>query len=1249
MWLSAPTTSIVPRRSPRDGSAPPQQQLESMVRAAHQHLSDSSSPNNGRRPPFSASSQRTPRTESPVSAPVTLTFDDEPLLSLDEHMESFPLVPLSLIPRLSLADLRKCERGLLQLLESLNRSSPEEDAQLGKYATRQLSLVQRHVEQARARERVLQLLSGDTPQLGSVISQSTQGRPGSAKALAIFLSPPANPSAMSSRYSKPEHNDRSSSGSTSAPSPSGDSIGATAKSPLAKTAARKKREAIEAARAMIKASLAANNNNKPGNSSQGSTLSAFVITAGDHSSSNSNAKRRRRLQKKKSTPEELEKARALQVEKERERRRQEAYQRLIARQELQAEKKKKQQQPQVGNKPEKVVDSPVKSGGGGQQNGSEPGNGVQTESGGVDLKPGCDPSQASTSKSVESESESESESDDGSEVSNCSDSDEANERAIMALQVQVRVTEAEGEDEEVEETGGDRAEAHGEDSEEDHGVSDSDHEVDDNDEAQDADRHDGEKTGRPTSRPEMEDSQTEDAVPDGEALDSDVDGRHAASDEDDEREVEREATNKQTRETEEQQQIALDLQEFISHRKSAMMEQLQQQKQRRLMDELHVDNQPALLHSESLNDTPERDQADLDRSGPHREAKVIKAVAKSPPRSADTKLPSQQLQGSSSAHTAKQSRPRSGSLIRKPQSQASFSSHTSNPTQQQQKLASSASRSTIIPRAPVKPCKDYRNYFPNFHCILTSVFEQRHAFSSSNTTSRDALMATAPSHAPVHEQSLRIQLKLYEGWQSIMQDYATVFGGNIATPRSMLPASGSSGLLPSTAHYRINSTTRREVCDIVVTALEKLGDWDEHPSGLGLKTTWNLLWTWSKPRVERKALLAWQKVNHFQHAKALTRKDCLKKNMGKYLAMGGRMKQAYDVTPLTFILPHEYIAFVQAFQDKGARLRASSDNGTSGSRKNIWIMKPVALSRGRGISLIDDLSQVVYGEQVVIQEYIANPLLLDGYKFDLRLYVLVTSFNPLEAFFYDEGFVRICTRQYEDADLTNLFVHLTNSSIQKENQDAIQASDNPINAAAGEEAGGTKMTLAYLWKRLEAMGADVERVKSEITEVILKSLLCGEDHIPFQVNSFDLYGYDILLDDAFRPWLIEINSSPSMARENDLDYQVKDALILDTIRLVDPLRFDRAKFVDVVARRLQDSDSEKKRPHAHIRHPKEAEELAARQLNEDLTEILQGKVPRAYGELPEHLGGYRRICPHTTSYNQLVKLKKSCVRVERRV
>ena len=52
----------------------------------------------------------------------------------------------------------------------------------------------------------------------------------------------------------------------------------------------------------------------------------------------------------------------------------------------------------------------------------------------------------------------------------------------------------------------------------------------------------------------------------------------------------------------------------------------------------------------------------------------------------------------------------------------------------------------------------------------------------------------------------------------------------------------------------------------------------------------------------------------------------------------------------------------------------------------MWIMKPVGSSRGRGISLLNDISGVSYGEAMVIQRYVARPLLLDGFKLDLRIY-----------------------------------------------------------------------------------------------------------------------------------------------------------------------------------------------------------------------------------------------------------------------
>ncbi|EER09284.1 conserved hypothetical protein, partial [Perkinsus marinus ATCC 50983] len=131
----------------------------------------------------------------------------------------------------------------------------------------------------------------------------------------------------------------------------------------------------------------------------------------------------------------------------------------------------------------------------------------------------------------------------------------------------------------------------------------------------------------------------------------------------------------------------------------------------------------------------------------------------------------------------------------------------------------------------------------------------------------------------------------------------------------------------------------------------------------------------------------------------------------------------FRVTPDTFVLPRDYCQFVDAY----------TNNRSLDPPKTMWILKPVSLSRGRGISVISDISEVHYREPSIIQEYIEKPLLLDEYKFDLRVYVLVMSFNPLEAYIYKEGFARLATVKYSSSpsNYRNRLMHLTNTSVQR--------------------------------------------------------------------------------------------------------------------------------------------------------------------------------------------------------------------------
>ncbi|XP_055536464.1 tubulin polyglutamylase TTLL5 isoform X2 [Wyeomyia smithii] len=299
----------------------------------------------------------------------------------------------------------------------------------------------------------------------------------------------------------------------------------------------------------------------------------------------------------------------------------------------------------------------------------------------------------------------------------------------------------------------------------------------------------------------------------------------------------------------------------------------------------------------------------------------------------------------------------------------------------------------------------------------------------------------------------------------------------------------------------------------------------------------NLLWTGIhlKPDILRN-LAPYQRVNHFPRSYELTRKDRLYKNIERMQHLRGL--KHFDIVPQSFLLPQDYKELIVAHN----------------KCRGPWIVKPVASSRGRGIFIVNSPDQIASYEQVVVAKYITDPLCIDGHKCDIRLYVAVTSFDPLIIYLYEEGLVRLATVKYDRTaeNLWNPCMHLCNYSINKYHTDYIKSNN------AGDEDVGHKWTLSALLRHLRSQGCNTEQLMLNIEDLIIKAFFsCTQPivaacrmFVPHVGNCFELYGFDILIDDTLKPWLLEINLSPSLGCDTPLDTKVKACLLTDLLTMV---------------------------------------------------------------------------------------------------
>ncbi|XP_059710097.1 tubulin polyglutamylase TTLL7 isoform X3 [Haemorhous mexicanus] len=357
--------------------------------------------------------------------------------------------------------------------------------------------------------------------------------------------------------------------------------------------------------------------------------------------------------------------------------------------------------------------------------------------------------------------------------------------------------------------------------------------------------------------------------------------------------------------------------------------------------------------------------------------------------------------------------------------------------------------------------------------------------------------------------------------------------------------------------------TKYEIVRIVIQEMGFVKTRDEDETA-------NLIWSDCAVQQEKIAELQnYQRINHFPGMGEICRKDFLARNMTKMIKS---QPQEYSFIPRTWIFPAEYTQFQNYVKELKKK-----------RRQKTFIVKPANGAMGHGISLIRNGEKLQAQDHLIVQEYLDKPFLMEGYKFDLRVYILVTSCDPLKIFLYHDGLVRMGTEKYHPPSDSNL-------------------------------------------------------------ELVVKTLIVAEPHVlhayrmcrPGQAPGsdsvcFEVLGFDILLDRKLKPWLLEINRAPSFGTDQKIDYVVKKGVLLNALKLLNIRTSDKRKNLAQqkaeAQKRLYGQGSVKKLLPGSSDWEKQRHTLERRkqELKERLAQVRK-QISKEEHE-NRHMGNYRRIYP----------------------
>ncbi|KAF0690429.1 Aste57867_18161 [Aphanomyces stellatus] len=303
------------------------------------------------------------------------------------------------------------------------------------------------------------------------------------------------------------------------------------------------------------------------------------------------------------------------------------------------------------------------------------------------------------------------------------------------------------------------------------------------------------------------------------------------------------------------------------------------------------------------------------------------------------------------------------------------------------------------------------------------------------------------------------------------------------------------------------------------------------------------------------------KINHLPGNYAIVVKGQVYENQLRLQEMHG--KAHFDFIPPQYRLPDEQDKFLAAFAETNTRRGDPSSTDPHYGRR--WLIKN---QNHRGVHFFSGLTQlakyVATKDNMVAQ--CIEPLLISGHKFDIGLYVVVSSVDPLRVYIYENALLRMCKLKYPANldDSAELQSYVVDDYLPPWEMPDLKAFYESLPTEADE---GTSH-FAVLKQYLATVGIDPAVFQREIHGAVVKLVAGNRGHfmqtearmrqanrMAGRGNFFEMFRFDFLVDDKGKPWLMEVNQSPNLAPkyfDSGTDAKMKRTVVHDLIRLVGP-------------------------------------------------------------------------------------------------